>query len=167
LFIELHNRKHQVGATTAPVAENKPMIDNRTAPYGLFALRTALGIMFIAHAYLKFAIFTVPGFEAFLAQVGMPTALAWPIILAEFVGGVAILIGVQARLAQILLLPVLLGALVVHAPNGWVFNATNGGWEYPAFLAIAGIAHILAGDGAFALKPSQLPLVQRLQLQAA
>ena len=80
------------------------MIDNRTAPYGLFALRTALGIMFIAHAYLKFAIFTVPGFEAFLAQVGMPTALAWPIILAEFVGGVAILIGVQARLRERLVL---------------------------------------------------------------
>lgn len=144
-------------------------IDGRLAPYGLFALRTALGVMFIAHAYLKFAIFTVPGFEAFLAQVGLPTALAWPIILAEFVGGVAILIGVQARLVQLLLLPVLLGALVIHGPNGWVFTAENGGWEYPAFLAVAAAAHILAGDGAFALKPSHLPqwLTHRLNLQTA
>lgn len=144
-------------------------VDTQTAPYGLFALRAALGTMFIAHAWLKFGVFTVAGFEGFLTQVGLPAALAWPIILAEFVGGVAILIGVQARTVQAALLPVLLGALAIHAPNGWVFNAPNGGWEYPAFLAIAAVAHILAGDGAFALKPSSLPqwLTQRLQLQAA
>jgi hypothetical protein len=39
----------------------------------------------------------------------------------------------------LLLLPVLLGALMVHAPNGWVFNAPNGGWEYPAFLALTAL----------------------------
>lgn len=42
------------------------MIDNRPAPYGAFALRVALGMMFIAHAYLKLAVFTVAGFEGFL-----------------------------------------------------------------------------------------------------
>lgn len=142
-------------------------IDTRTAAYGLFGLRAALGVMFIAHAYLKVAIFTVTGFEAFLTQVGLPAILAWPIILAEALGGVAILIGVQARLVQLALLPVLLGALAVHAPNGWVFNAPNGGWEYPAFLAIAAVTHILAGDGAFALKTSSLKLAQRLQTRFA
>jgi putative oxidoreductase len=50
-----------------------------------------------------------------------------------------------------------LGALFVHAPNGWVFNAPNGGWEYPACLAVVALAHILIGDGAFALKPVQVP----------
>jgi putative oxidoreductase len=125
--------------------------------------------MFIAHAWLKYGIFTVPGFEGFLTSVGLPAFLAWPIILAEFVGGVAILLGVWSRLASLALLPVLLGALVIHAPNGWVFNNPNGGWEYPAFLAIAAVAHILAGDGAFALKPLSLPngLAQRLNLQSA
>ncbi len=39
-------------------------IDTRTAAYGLFVLRAALGVMFIAHAYLKLAIFTVPGLRA-------------------------------------------------------------------------------------------------------
>ena len=152
-----------------PIATQNPAIDAQTAPLGLFALRAALGVMFIAHAYLKVGVFTVPGFAAFLTQVGLPAAFAWPIILAEFIGGVAILIGLQARLVQIALLPVLLGALVIHAPNGWVFTAPNGGWEYPAFLAVAALTHILAGDGAFALKPSSLPqwLTQRLHLQAA
>ncbi len=145
------------------------MIDNRLAPYGLFALRAALGIMFIAHAWLKFGVFTMPGFEGFLTSVGLPAFLAWPIILAEFAGGVAILLGVWSRAVSLVLLPVLLGALVIHAPNGWVFNAPNGGWEYPAFLAVAALTHILAGDGAFALKPVSLPnsVAQRLNLQSA
>jgi putative oxidoreductase len=133
------------------------MIDNRLAPYGIFTLRVALGIMFIAHAYLKIAVFTVPGFAGFLGQVGLPGSLAWPIILAELIGGVAILTGFYGRLVSLALLPVLLGALVIHAPNGWLFNVPNGGWEYPAFLAVAAIAHILIGDGAFALKPVALP----------
>ena len=133
------------------------MIDNRLAPYGAFALRASLGVMFIAHAYLKLAVFTVPGFEGFLGKVGLPTLLAWPIILAEFAGGLAILAGFYGRLVSVALLPILLGAIFVHAPNGWVFNAPNGGWEYPAFLAVAALAHALIGDGAFAAKSIQLP----------
>ena len=133
------------------------MIDNRLAPYGAFTIRAALGIMFIAHAYLKIAVFTVPGFAGFLGQVGVPPFLTWPIILAELLGGIAILTGFYARVVSVALLPVLLGALLVHAPNGWVFNAPNGGWEYPAFLAAAAIAHVLIGDGAFALKTVTLP----------
>jgi putative oxidoreductase len=129
------------------------MIDTRLAPYGAFALRAALGIMFIAHAYLKIVVFTVPGFAGFLTQVGFPAFLAWPIILAELIGGLAILLGFSGRAVSVVLLPVLLGALLVHAPNGWVFNAPNGGWEYPAFLALTAVAHALIGDGAFAVKP--------------
>jgi putative oxidoreductase len=108
--------------------------------------------MFVAHAYLKYAVFTVPGFAGFLGSVGLPAFLAWPIILAELVGGLAILAGLYGRLVSVALLPVLLGALLIHAPNGWVFNAPNGGWEYPAFLALAAMAHVLIGDGAFALR---------------
>ena len=135
------------------------MIDNRLAPYGLFALRAALGIMFVAHAYLKVAVFTMPGFQGFLGSVGLPAILAWQIVLAEGLGGLAILAGFYGRWASLALLPVLLGALAIHAPNGWVFNAPNGGWEYPAFLAAAAVAHALAGDGAFAARPAGLPLL--------
>ena len=134
------------------------MIDHRFAPYGLFALRAALGAMFIAHAFLKYAVFTMPGFAQFLGSVGLPPLLAWPIVLAELVGGLAILIGFYGRWASAALLPVLLGALAVHAPNGWLFNAPNGGWEYPAFLTAAALTHILSGEGAFAIRPVRLPL---------
>ena len=97
--------------------------------------------------------------EGFLGSVGLPTLLAWPIVLAELAGGLAILAGFYGRWVSLALLPVLLGALAIHAPNGWVFNAPNGGWEYPAFLAVAAVAHALVGDGAFALKPASLPLL--------
>ena len=133
------------------------MIDTRTGPYGLFALRVALGIMFIAHALLKYVVFTMPGFAGFLAQVGLPSSLAWPVFLAEIVGGVALVLGIYARWVALLLVPVLLGALSVHVGNGWLFTNANGGWEYPAFLVVIAAAVALLGDGAFALKPSPVP----------
>jgi putative oxidoreductase len=129
------------------------MIDTKLAPYGAFVLRIALGVMFLAHAYLKIGIFGIAGFEGFLAQTGFPTALAWPIILGEAIGGIAILLGVYARVFSVALLPVLLGAVVVHSGNGWLFTAANGGWEYPAFLALTALAQALIGDGAFAVRP--------------
>lgn len=133
------------------------MLDTRTAPYGLFLLRVALGVMFIAHAWLKVAVFTVPGFAAFLGKVGFPEFMAWPVILLEAFGGLAILLGVYSRFVAAALVPVLAGALMVHAGNGWLFTAANGGWEYPAFLVVAALTLVLSGDGAFALRPSRLP----------
>jgi putative oxidoreductase len=132
------------------------MIDTRLAPYGALLLRIALGVMFIAHAYLKLAIFTVPGFAGFLGQVGLPQILAWPIILAEIAGGVALIVGFHARVVSLLLLPVLIGATFIHAPNGWLFTAPNGGWEYPAFLAVAAVTQALVGEGAYALRTTRL-----------
>jgi putative oxidoreductase len=145
--------RNQTGAPT--------MIDRRTAVYGLALLRITLGVMFVAHAGLKYVVFTMPGFAGFLGYIGLPSLLAWPIVLAELVGGVLLIVGFQARLVSVALLPILLGALVIHWPNGWIFTAKNGGWEYPAFLIAAQITHILAGDGALALKPSSLSLPGR------
>jgi len=136
------------------------MTENQLAPYGGLVLRVALGVMFVAHALLKYAVFTMPGFEGFLASIGMPTFLAWPIFLAELIGGIALILGVYGRYVSIALLPVLLGAAFVHAGNGWLFNAPGGGWEYPVFLALASVTHILIGDGAHALRPAGLPLAR-------
>lgn len=132
------------------------MIDNRTAPYGLFLLRVALGLMWVSHALMKVFVFTVAGFGGFLESQGIPSFLAFPVIAAELGGGLLILAGVYARPVAILLIPIMLGAMNVHIPNGWVFSAPGGGWEYPAFLVVASLVVGLAGEGAFALKPSAL-----------
>ena len=49
-------------------------------------------------------------------------------------------------------IPLLLGALSVHAGNGWVFSNENGGWEYPAYLVVAAIAQALLGAGALSVE---------------
>lgn len=127
------------------------MIDSKNAPYAAFVLRLALGVMFIAHGLLKVYVFTPAGTAQFFESVGFPGWLAYATIVAEILGGAMILLGVYARWVAVALVPVLLGALYVHAGNGWLFTAKNGGWEYPAFLAAAAIALGLLGDGAYAL----------------
>jgi putative oxidoreductase len=118
-----------------------------------FVLRLALGTMFIAHALLKVVVFTMPGTVKFFQSVGLPGELAYITVAAELAGGALLIAGVYTRVVALALVPILLGALWVHAGNGWVFNAPNGGWEYPAFLAIASIVLSLLGDGLYALKP--------------
>jgi len=127
------------------------MIDVRTAPYAAFVLRIALGLMFIAHALLKYFVFTLPGTVQFFQSLGLPGPLAYFTFWAELLGGVLILAGVGARWAAVALIPVLLGATWAHAGNGWLFSAPNGGWEYPAFLTAAAVVLALLGDGKFAL----------------
>jgi putative oxidoreductase len=135
------------------------MIDTRNGPYGLFILRVALGVMFIAHAWLKYAVFTMPGFAGFLGQIGLPGVLAWPIFLAELLGGIALVLGLYSRWVAAALVPILLGALNVHLGNGWLFTSANGGWEYPAFLVVGALVIVLAGEGAFAIRRASLPLL--------
>lgn len=120
-------------------------------------LRASLGTMWLSHAWLKYGVFTMAGFSGFLAQQGLPTALAWPIVLAEVVGGLLILAGWQGTRASLALLPILAGAFAIHWPNGWVFSASGGGWEYPAFLAAMSLLHALVGDGRFAIAARPLP----------
>ena len=127
------------------------MIDPRTAPYAALVLRLSLGLMFIAHALLKYAVFTLPGTVRFFESVGLPGPLAYVVFVAELVGGALILIGAWSRWISAALVPVLLGALSVHAGNGWLFTNANGGWEYPAFLVAAAVTQALLGDGRFAV----------------
>jgi putative oxidoreductase len=119
--------------------------------HGALVLRLALGTMFIAHAGLKYYVFTLPGTVQFFQSLGLPGALAYLTFSAELVGGVLIIAGLHSRWVAAALVPVLLGATWAHSGNGWVFTSPNGGWEYPAFLAAVALAQALVGDGSFAL----------------
>ena len=104
-------------------------------------LRAGLGVMFIAHALLKINVFTLPGTVKFFESVGLPGPLAYVTVAAELLGGAALILGVYTRVVAFALVPVLIGATWVHAGNGWLFTAPNGGWEYPAFLTLAAGQH--------------------------
>lgn len=128
------------------------MIDARTAPYAALALRVGLGLLFLAHAGLKIFTFTPAGTAQFFGSLGLPGVLAYAVIAAEVIGGVALLLGVYTRDVALGLTPILLGAIAtVHGPAGFFFTAENGGWEFPAFWALALVVQALLGGGAYSL----------------
>src|SRR5271166_1262746 len=134
------------------------MIDNRTAPYGVFGLRLVLGSLFLIHASVKLFVFTPAGTAHFFAAIGLPPALAYFVILWELVGGVALILGLWPRLASLAMVPDLLGAIfTVHGAAGFFFTNPNGGWDYPALWIVGRIAVALIADGAFALAPTPVP----------
>ena len=52
--------------------------------------------MFIAHALLKYYVFTLPGTAQFFQSLGLPGALAYLTFWAELAGGALILAGLTA-----------------------------------------------------------------------
>ncbi|QUG73864.1 DoxX family membrane protein [Erwinia sp. E602] len=138
------------------------MTDTRTAPWAALILRLSLGILFLAHAGLKFFVFTPAGTAKFFASIGLPGGLAYVTIAWEVLGAVALIVGYRPRIAALLLIPVLVGAVAtVHGAAGFWFTNPNGGWEYPVFWAISLLVLALIGDGKYALKAS-LPAAKRL-----
>ncbi len=128
-------------------------IDAKAAPYGALLLRVSLGGLLLAHAGLKYFVFTPAGTEGFFASLGLPGWLGLVVMVSEVVCGLALILGVYARLAALLMAADLLGAVfLVHIHNGFFFTAKGGGWEYPAFWAVALVVQALLGDGALALK---------------
>ena len=128
------------------------MIDDRTATYGALVLRVSLGVAALAHGLMKLLVFSPAGTVDFFASLGYPAALAWAVMLIETLGGAALILGFYARLVALIQIPILLGAMLVHLPNGWMFANTNGGWEYPLFWMAALLALALIGPGAHAVR---------------
>lgn len=66
--------------------------------------------------------------------------------------GKLVLLGWQSRCAVLATVPVMLGAVSAHWAYEWNFNNTNGGWEFPAFLAATALPCFLQGeDGSLSL----------------
>ena len=104
---------------------------------GTALLRVSLGVMFLAHSViLKLFTFGLAGTAGYFASLGLPAGLAYVVFAAEAIGGALLIANVATGWVSLALIPVLAGALWVHAGNGWVFSAAGGGWEYPLFLII-------------------------------
>jgi len=120
-----------------------------------FLLRVALGAMFLAHSLvLKLTVYTLPGTAQFFQSIGLAGWFAYVVFAAEAIGGVMLILGIQARWVALALTPILVGATLVHSGNGWMFGYENGGGEYPAYLTLLAVVQAMLGDGAFALSNS-------------
>lgn len=126
-------------------------------PYGALLLRLGLGVMTLAHGLLKVFVFTIPGTVAFFESLGFPGFVAYLVIGAEILGGIALIVGFQTRLVALALIPILAGATYTHAGNGWLFSNENGGWEFPAFWLLTLGVQAMLGSGAWQL---QMPMAK-------
>ncbi len=134
------------------------MIDHKTAPYAILALRVTTGALFLFHGLVKLFVFTPAGTAGYFESIGLPGALGYLTLLVEIAGGLALILGVRARLVSLALVPVLLGAAYFgHGGSGFGWSNPNGGWEYPLTWAIVQAALAALGDGAWALVPGGKP----------
>jgi len=138
---------------TYAATERAPLsVSAANVDYAALLLRVSMGIGFIAHAWLKYAVFTPAGTVQYFQSLGLPGPLAYVVMAAELLGGIALILGLWTRWVSLALLPIMLGAIFAHAGNGFFFTAANGGWEFPAFWAVALAVQALLGGGALALK---------------
>ena len=128
-----------------PIAFVAPMI-----------IRLALGIIFMAHGAQKlFGAFGGPGMGGmaqFLGSLGVrPGAFwAWVVALAEFFGGLGILLGLLTGVASIvIIIDMLVAIALVHGKNG--FFITNTGYEYNVALILMALSLVFSGPGPLAL----------------
>ncbi len=115
--------------------------------WGITVLRLAVGIVFLMHGGQKLFILGFAGVAAFMGSLGIPApALAGPLVaLVEFLGGLALLLGLRARWAAALLaMDMLVAILTVHLPNGFFLPK---GFEFAMTLLAANLALVFLGSG--------------------
>ena len=130
--------------------------ETKNAAHAALLLRVSLGMLFIAHGLLKVLVFTIPGTVGYFQSIGYPSFFAYLVIAAELAGGTLLILGFYARYAALALIPILIGATLQHAGNGWLFSNAKGGWEFPAFWTVTLLVQALLGNGAYALNPPSL-----------
>jgi len=117
----------------------------------LTVLRVVLGITFIMHGGQKLFVYGLDGVAGSFGQMGIPAAnLMGPFVaFVEFLGGIAIVLGLLTRLAAVgLAATMVVAILTVHLKAGF-FNP--GGVEFPLSLLGTAITLAITGAGAFSL----------------
>lgn len=132
------------------------------AGFAPLILRVVVGITFVVAGWSKIQM----GSEAvsgFFASVGIPLAsIAAPLVMwIEFLGGIALILGVWTHLVSKLLGVIMLVAtLMVHLGNGF---AGPGGYQLTLTLLAALISIMITGPGKFAVsfkKSAPMPMAQ-------
>ena len=116
----------------------------------LLILRVVLGIIMIYHGWPKLT--NLAGTIDGMAGMGVPAPAVAAIFatLAEFVGGVLMLLGAFTDIAGLMFTIDMLGAITfVHAKNG--FSVAKSGVEWPLLLVATALAIALTGPGRYAV----------------
>jgi putative oxidoreductase len=121
---------------------------DRLQPLALLILRLVLGAIMIAYGYSK--VFGGLSHHAqFVRSLGIPGWLAYFSAAAEFLGGIAVVVGLLTRLAAFgIVIDLGVAIAKVHWKNGFL---GNGNYQFPLALAAIAFALIFFGAGPIAL----------------
>jgi putative oxidoreductase len=128
--------------------------------YTLALARFVLGIVFFLHgSQLTLGWFGGYGFHGTMqgfVQMGIPAVFAFLAIIAQFLGGVGLIVGFLSRIAAFGITIVMLVAIfTVHLPNGifmnWAGNQKGEGYEYHLFVLVLCILIMVKGAGALSV----------------
>jgi putative oxidoreductase len=117
----------------------------------LAALRVAIGGIFAAHGAQKLFVYGIEGVSGAFGGMGIPMpGITGPLTgVVELAAGLALVVGLMARLAGLGLAVIMLGAIsFVHIKAG--FWAPNG-VEFPLALMAGAAAIAFAGAGRYSL----------------
>ena len=123
----------------------------RQVDLALLILRLALGAVFIAHGGQKLFVYGLEGVTDSFGKMGVPAASVMGPVVAfvELLGGVAIVLGLLARLAALGIACVMIGAIaLVHLPNGFFLPQ---GIEFTLVLLASALALVLTGAGRYSI----------------
>lgn len=124
----------------------------RFAKWGMLPLRIVVGLVFLMHGAQKLLIFGPGGTADIMGKLGLPLPLlsATVVIAVELLGGLAILLGVFARLAGALLAFEMVIAILVARVHGGFFAPY--GYEFELTLLGACITFAFNGPGRMSLE---------------
>jgi len=152
------------------------LLDTSTELY-LTACRLILGgIMFLHASQKTLGWFGGPGFsgsvQAFREHLGIPTVFGVLVILAEFLGSLALILGLLGRVGAACVIVVMLGAIVlVHAPNGFFMNwsgkGPGEGYEYHLLAIGLALPVLIKGSGALSVDNGLLRLLRKDRTETA
>jgi len=135
------------------------------SPIGATVLRIMLGVTFLAHGYYIYDTITSDVLSAMITKrLSLPLGdfITSYIIIAHFLGGVMLILGVFSRVAAMANLPIMIGAvLLFHFDQGFflrgvIVDAARNkvevvGYEYALFILAATLAQCFLGTGAVGL----------------
>lgn len=122
---------------------------------GLLLLRLLLGVVFFAHGAQKvlgwFGGYGLPATVNFFEQTwAIPPFLTYIAAFTEFLGGIALVVGILTRIFALgLVIEMTVAIFLAHPPAKGLFNP--GGFEFPLSLLVMALTIFLLGSGKYSI----------------